>query len=635
VTNSESQSFSEHSPSFPGIRQRETLRLLPNWPERLIPLVLLGLTFAVYVQVINHGFITLDDSLYILNNPRVRAGWTPDSIKWAFSTFAAAYWHPLTWLCHITDVQIYGLWAGGHHLTSVLLHLANVLLLFLGLKRMTGAIWCSACVAAIFAWHPLNTESVVWIAERKGVLSTFFWLLTLLAYQRYTQNTTSWKRYGLLIAALALGLMAKPMTVTLPFVLLLLDYWPLKRLHWSREQGARGLIGSVLPLVREKVPLFALAALQSVVTFLAQRDIGNVRSLGDFPLSGRLANALISYLAYIGKMFWPRNLALFYPNRTFIPAWQIVVAGVLVAGITALVLIEARRRPYLFTGWFWYLGALVPVIGIVKTGEFSMADRYCYVSLIGLFIMIVWGLADLLSRLRYGGWLAGLLIVLVLPGLGWASWIQTGYWQDNLTLYQHTLSITSNNYVVHNNLGNELVRTGRLEEGIQQYQQALSIKPYSFETRNSLGLALAQAGRFDEAMKEYNQALRLRPDSVKVYSNLGLTYAKQGNLAAAVASLQHAQALEPDSAEVHLNLGIVLMQSGKLNEAKAQLSEAVRLRPESPEAHNALGFALASQGQIVEAISEYTTALKLDPGYVAAQENLKNAQAETGKSESR
>jgi len=599
-----------------------------GWPQFFIPVVLIVATVAIYIQVINHDFISLDDGFYVLNNPEVKTGLTRQSIAWAFSTFAG-YWHPLTWLSHMADCQIYGLKSGGPHFTNLLLHLANVLLLFIVLKRMTGAVWQSACVTALFAWHPLNVESVAWIAERKGVLSTLFLLLTLLAYEHYTRNTSSWKRYVLVIVALALGLMAKPMLVTLPFALLLLDYWPLKRICWNRAQGA-DVAGSVFRLIGEKLPLFILVAVQSLLTFLGERDVGNVTSLSESSLSFRFANVLASYFTYVGKMFWPRELAVFYPNRTFIPGWQIATAGVLLMSITALALISIRRCPYLFTGWFWYLGVLLPVIGIVKIGEFSMADRYSYVSLIGLFVMVVWALSDLLTRRRYRKATIFLLMVIVFPTLGLASWFQTGYWQDNLRLYQHTLGITSDNYVINHNLGNELVRRGRLEEGIQHYCEALRIKPRSFETHNSLGLALAQQGRLDEAIHEYEQALRLQPDSVRVYSNLGLAFAQQGTLDAAIASLNRALSLDPSSAEVRLNLGIILIRSNRLGEATAHLSKATELSPQSAEAHNALGFALTSQGKTQEAISEYGTALKLKPGYVTAQDNLEKAQCQNG-----
>ncbi len=616
---------------MPEVKTDPTSRLFGSgkrWPEFFIPAVLIVVTLAIYIQVINHDFISLDDGFYVLNNPEVRTGLTRQSIAWAFSTFAG-YWHPLTWLSHMADCQIYGLRSGGPHFTNLLLHLANVLLLFIVLKRMTGAVWQSACVAALFAWHPLNVESVAWIAERKGVLSTLFLLLTLLAYEHYTRNTSSWKRYLLVIVALALGLMSKPMLVTLPFTLLLLDYWPLKRIRWHRAQDAN-LAGSIFRLIGEKLPLFILVVVQSVLTFLGERDVGNITSLSESSLSFRFANVMASYYTYVGKMFWPRELAVFYPNRTFIPGWKIATAVVLLMSITALVLISIRRCPYLFTGWFWYLGVLLPVIGIVKIGEFSMADRYSYVSLIGLFVMVVWAVSGLLTRQRYRRATIVLLMVIVFPTLGLASWFQTGYWQDNLTLYEYTLAITSDNYVIHHNLGNELVRRGRLEEGIQHYCEALRIKPNSFETHNSLGLALAQQGRLHDSIPEYENALLLRPDSVKVYSNLGLAFAQLGNLDAAIVSLNRALSLDPSSAEVRLNLGIILIRSNRLGEATAHLSKATELSPESAEAHNALGFALTSQGETQEAISEYGTALRLNPGYVTAQENLERAQFQNG-----
>lgn len=597
--------------------------------EILICLVLALVIDAIYWQVGSHKFINLDDDVYVYNNPAVLAGLTAEGFKWALTAFQSANWHPLTWLSHMLDVQLFGLNAGRHLYTNLAFHILNTLLLFLALRRMTGAIWRSALVAALFAVHPLHVESVAWVSERKDVLSTFFWLLTLWAYARYTEQTASWGRYLLVILSLALGLMAKPMLVTLPFVLLLLDYWPLNRLRWEPAEGFKALW--VKALVREKLPLFALVVASSVVTYFAQQYGGAVKSLTRFPLSLRLSNVAVSYVSYIGKMLWPGKLAVYYPYERTLHPVKAIGAALLLLSITALVIYAARRRGYLLTGWLWYLGTLVPVIGFVQVGEQALADRYTYVPLIGLFIIIVWGVADALekSRWRQGAtaFAAGILVVLSV-----LAWQQVGRWQDSVTLYEHTLSVTANNYVIQTNLGHVLssdelyVNAGRRPEGIEHLREALRIEPYFFEAHNSLGAALQGEQKFDEALKHFEVASRLQPDVAKVHSNLGAAYGALGKLDEAAAQLYEAQRLDPDYADAYLNLGIVLLGQGKNEEAVKQLAAAVRLQPDNAESHNAYGIALREAGQLAEAIKQFKIALTLNPNHPKAQINLRNAQ---------
>ncbi len=456
--------------------------------ELIVCLLLLSVTLAVYWQIGDHQFTNYDDTLYVTDNPHVKPGLAGGSVIWAFTATEEANWHPLTWLSHMVDCQLFGLRPRGHFLTSLFLHLANVLLLFAVLKRMTGALWRSAFVSALFALHPLHVESVAWVAERKDVLSTLFWLLTMLAYARYVERPTR-ARYVLTLVAFTLGLMAKPMLVTLPFVLLLLDYWPLDRMAYGgkgddppkRTRKRTHSCEQRLPLSRlvwEKIPFFALAAISSVVTFSFQQRAGAMADMEIFPLSSRIANALVSYLRYMGKIIWPSDLAVLYPHPgTSLPLWWGAAAGLALLGLSILVVLVIRRRPYLAVGWLWYVGTLVPVIGLVQVGVQAYADRYTYVPLIGLFIMIAWGVPDLVGRWAQTRTVLAVLAATALAALTACTWIQLGYWKDSVSLFTHTLQVTTKNYVAHNNLGNALADRGEVEAAISQYTEALRIKP--------------------------------------------------------------------------------------------------------------------------------------------------------------
>jgi protein O-mannosyl-transferase len=539
--------------------------------ELLIAFGLIAVTLIVYAQVMSHQFITLDDNRYIRDNPIVNHGLTLTGVAWAFTTFHATNWHPLTWLSHMLDSQIFGLNAGGHLLVNALIHASNTLLLFLFLRRVTGAKWRSAIVAALFALHPLHVESVAWAAERKDTLATFFGLLSLVAYARYVE-TTSWKRYAFVAVTLALGLMAKPMLVTWPFVLLLLDYWPLRRCQWQRAAGTEGFVRALVPLVREKLPLFCLVAASMVITFIAQLHGGAVRTLVDVSVSLRLSNAVVSYAKYLFLTVWPSDLAVYYPfPRTGVPVWQLACSIVLLAIITALALRQANKRPYLLMGWLWFVGTLVPVIGLVQVGSAAMADRYYYVPSIGLFVAIVFGLSDLARAFRIDRVAMGALTVAALSILACLTAVQIGRWRNSATLFQYTLSVTPDNRAIE-----------RVME-------------------NYLGTVSGESGRYDEAAAHFAKALRIEPDFF--------------------------EALISD-ADIRSNLGLLLARQGRAAEAVEQLNEVLRLNPNSAEAHNNLGVVLLRLGKAEESIPHFSTAIRLKPELAVARDNLKRAQTQ-------
>jgi len=583
-------------------------------------------TLALYGQVIGHQFISLDDPLYIRDNRMVASGVTLRGIAWAFTTFHATNWHPLTWLSHMLDSQIFGLSAGGHLLVNALIHVSNTLLLFFFLRQVTGANWRSAMVAALFAVHPLHVESVAWAAERKDTLATFFGLLCLFAYARYAE-AASWKRYALVALWLGLGLMAKPMLVTWPFVLLLLDYWPLHRLRWQPVDGFGRFVKAWLPLIREKLPLFCLVAASGVVTYVAQARGGAVRGLVDAPISLRLANAVVSYAKYLCLTLWPKDLAVFYPFPfAGVPGWQIAVALVLLTAITAIALRQAGKRAYLITGWLWFMGTLIPVIGLVQVGGQAMADRYHYIPSIGLFVAVVFGLADLAKAWRVSRVVISLVSATVLLVFACLTEIQLNLWRDSVTLFERTLAVTTDNSVIHYNLGHILGEQGKYDEAVPHFAEALRIKPDFFYALINMGLALAGQGKVNEAVDFYNRALKIEPNSSRAHLLLGLTWANQEKKADALREFYRALESDPNDPDVRISLGRMLAEQGKLRDAGEQLNEALRLNPASAEAHNNLGLVLLASGQAEESLSHFAAALRLKPEFAAARDNLRRAQ---------
>ena len=580
---------------------------------------LLLAVFLVFGQTVGHEFINYDDDQYVYENPQVTGGLTARGVSWAFTTDYANNWHPLTWISHMLDCQIYGLQAGGHHLTNVLLHAAAVILLFLVLWRMTGFLWRSAIVAAVFAIHPLRAESVAWVVERKDVLSGLFFMLTLWAYVGYARRPFSLVRYLTVAVLFALGLMAKPMLVTLPFVLLLLDYWPLGRVGLPQAEDKS--FSFPRRVVVEKLPLMALTAASCAATFIAQSKA--VANLDAIPISLRIANALVSYVAYIRELFYPMGLAVFYPYPgDGLPIWQVAASTLTLTGISIAALAWRRRFPYLFVGWFWYVGMLVPVIGLVQVGSHSMADRYTYLPQIGLCMAVTWGVAQVTASWRYRRWACGIasaLAVLVLMGFAWR---QTSYWQDSETLWTRALACTTHNDIAHNNLGNTLADRGQIDEAIAHYQKALEIKPGYVEAHNNFGMALARCGQVDTAIAHYQMALEIMPGSAEVHNNLGNALAGRGQVDAAIVHFQKALEIKPDYVEAYNNLGNALLSRGQVDAAIAHFGKALEIKPDYAKGYNNLGIALARRGQIDEAIAHFRKALEIKPDYAAARNNL-------------
>jgi len=581
--------------------------LLKIQPIVFLSVLLCGTIIAVYWPLKNNGFINFDDNLYVADNETVKRGLTPEGIKWAFRFNDKGYWQPLAWLSHMLDCELYGLNPAGHHLTNLMIHLANTLLLFWLLSRATGCVCKSACVAALFALHPLNVESVAWLAERKNVLSTFFWLLTIYIYTYYVRKHNIQWYLGMVIC-FVLGLMTKPMAVTLPFLMLLLDFWPLARIQIKRLNSPGALIkekeGSLqLRKVRwpivvlEKIPFLILSTFSVVLSILSLQHMDIMVSGSIAPLNLRIANALVSYVSYINKMIWPRDLAIFYPYPKLLPTGQILGSVLCLLAISILCIAVIKRRPYLSVGWFWYVGTLVPVIGIVQTGVWpAMADRWAYVPLMGLFIIIVWGFSDIFRRSRYNKLVLVVLYSAILMGFANSTHIQLRHWVGSIPLFQHALQITGDNEIAYYSIGNELVQEGRLAKGMDFYRSALRLKPGFSQVHNNLGVALARTGNLDEAVDHFQIALQIKPNY----------------------------------AEAHNNLGVALRSRGQLPEAGQHYAEALRLDPAYAEAFNNFGLLLMQQGKIEEALSYFKKALEKKPDFVNAQENFKKASLYSG-----
>jgi protein O-mannosyl-transferase len=677
-----------------------------------IGVLLAGGCVALFARACWNDFVNYDDPAYVTKNANVRAGLTGKSILWALTTNEQSNWHPLTWLSLEIDSQLFGLRAWGFHLTNLLLHTANTVLLFAVFRRMTGALFRSALVAVFFGLHPLHVESVAWAAERKDVLSTFFWLLTMAAYARYVARPGA-TPYLAMIVLFALGLTAKPMLVTLPFVLLLVDYWPLGRLrletpHPNPVPPARGrgaAKGSPLPsgekgggegprsdsplpsgergrgegspaggptaaaLVLEKAPLFLLTVLSSIVTFWAQQSGGAVSTLNAVPLWLRLETAVVGYAGYLFKMIWPTCLAPFYPlPADHFPTWQVAAAIILLSGVTGLALALRRRSPYLIVGWCWYLGTLIPVIGLVQVGLQASADRYTYVPLIGIFVAIVWAAADIVAYLHVPASVAAYAAGLTLGAGAVLTEVQLGHWRDTPTLWNHTIAVVPDSYVAYNNLGyyfageddegslaqakeyfeaslrlspnfadarnnlgHSLAREGRLQEAIKFYTEALALNPRVAQVHNNLGLALARLGRLDEAADHFRQAFAIRPDYSMAHNNLGKLLAQRGQIREAQSELEEALRLNPENADAHANLGVLLQRVGDAQGAFDRFQTAIRLEPKNADAHNNLGMLFASQGKRDMAFDQFTEAVQLNPRLASAHYNLGVALAEQGK----
>ncbi len=573
-------------------------------PSRQVRIVVgLGLalaTAAAYAGVLDAAFIGLDDPVYVTDNDHVRAGLTLDGLRWAFSTGTASNWHPLTWISHMLDAQLFGLRAWGHHATSAVIHVASSVILLFALDRMTRAFWASAFVAALFALHPLHVESVAWVSERKDVLSTLFLMLVLLAYPRYVERPSP-GRYLVVLLLFALGLMCKPMLVTLPFVLLLLDYWPLRRLER----------GTASRLVREKIPFFVLAAGASLATYLVQERSGAVTPGGAFPLSVRTSNAFASTWRYLATTFWPVDLSASYPHSKRVEYLAAFLGVALVLSVAAVAWRARVRKPYLLVGWLWYLGMLVPVIGIVQVGVQSRADRYTYVPLVGGFLMLAFGARDLLARSRSPatGWVAGALLL----ALGLATRKQVDIWRDGRTLFEHAIAVTGPNALAQACLGNALLKQGDLDGGILHLTEALRISPDSPDTQNSLGTALGSKGRFEEALPHFRASLRIQPGSAMVHYNLGLALLNLGRADEAIKEFEAALEIEPVLFSARRRLGLVMGAKGKFPEALEQFQQALAIRPTDSEMLRNVARTQTLLGQVEEGVRSYERALRVDP----------------------
>jgi tetratricopeptide (TPR) repeat protein len=592
--------------------------------KKPLPLLLVGAALvaaivAVYGQMRGHDAIRYDDLDYVTNNYVVQAGLTAEGLEWAFTTNTLSNWHPLTWLSHMLDCELFGMDMGMHHLTSLVLHAISAVLLLLLLHQWTGALWRPALVAALFALHPLNVESVAWIAERKNVLSTMFWFLTTMSYVAWVRDRKA-SRYALTLVLFALGLMSKPMLVTLPCTLLLLDDWPLGRM--PSKAAFRSLFV-------EKLPFFALAMASSVVTYVVQHEVA-VAALESVPLLSRVGNAVISYGAYLGDAVWPRHLALLYPLRPV--AWIAVLgAGLVLSTITWAVIKARTLHPYLLVGWLWYLGTLVPVIGIVQVGSQRMADRYVYIPLVGVFVMIAWGLGALVSHRPQTKNTVAAFSGIALLALAAVTHRQTALWRDSVTVFEHTLAVTGDNPIMQNELGIALGRVGRHQEAIAHLTESQRLMPDSDQVLTNLGEAYASLNRLEEATAHYREALAKKPDSFAAHTALGFALARLRRTDEAMAHYQEALRLNPEYSEVHLGLASLYESQKRNREAIEHYRETLRLKPSSIEARTNLGALLATGREFAEAIEHFRVVLRMDPTRLAARNNLGYALDAQGK----
>jgi protein O-mannosyl-transferase len=625
----------------------------------LVALCLVAVIIVVYGKTRNFDFVGYDDELYVTHNQYVQKGISLKGVKWAFTTFHTANWHPLTWLSHMLDCELYGLKPAGHHWTNVEFHIANAILLLFILFRMTGALWQSALVAALFALHPLHVESVAWVAERKDVLSTFFGFLSIAAYYRYAK-TSSVKYYLWVVVFISLGLMAKPMLVTLPFVFLLLDFWPLDRFQYQfrfePEKTIIEVIRKVRPIILEKLPLFIPVAISCVITFFAQKSQGAVKALWALPMKYRIENALVSYVKYVLKTIWPHKLAVFYPHPgNTLPLWQIAGGALLIAAACYGAIRLAKEFPYILVGLFWYLGTLVPVIGLVQVGDQGMADRYTYIPLIGIFIIVSWGVPDLfkklgdrksavgnrrseilsgagntLDKIRFKEIFLGFSAGIILVALSWNTFFQLNFWKNGITMFEHAISVTNHNYQAENNLGTAYGRID-LDKAIYHYKAALKINPGYATALYNLGTVCENKGRMDEAIGYYLKALKVKPKYFDALNNIGMVFYHQGKYNKAVLYFKKALKTNPKKTNARLNLANVLFLQSKPDEAVSEYQKILQTDSKNAAAHYDLGYVLSSQNKLDEAVHHYNETLKIDPKYSKAHYGLANILMRQGK----
>ena len=618
----------------------------------LIIILLILTSLIAFGRIIGNDFINFDDNVYITENNHIKAGLNSETIKWAFSAVVSSNWHPLTLLSHALDWSLFGSNAGGHHLVSLLWHIGSAILLFLFLNKTTGSLWPSAFVAALSALHPLRVESVAWASERKDVLSMFLGLSVLYAYALYVEKPKHFK-YFLCLILFALSLMSKPMLVTLPFVLLLLDYWPLGRWQTAlqeqlppvandgalakkkgKQRGADSTREKIvaLPLksrakiirslLWEKLPFIFLALVSCIVTIWAQNNGGAVASLDQLPLIDRMLNAIVSYVQYLMKIFWPVNLAIFYPYRQFLPSWQVFGAASIILSISVAVIYAIKKAPFLFVGWFWYLGTLVPVIGLMQVGKQSIADRYTYFPSIGIAIMLVWSIGYLLPQEKLRKIILIPIAIIILSVLTILTWQQCGYWKNSITLYNNVLQATEDNFLAHNNLGIALSAEGENDDAIAHYRVAIDINPSYVDAHYNLGVALAAHGKNEEAMVHYLTAIKINPAYQEAHSNLGIVLAAQGRNEEAIAHYLAAIRINPNYDDAYYNLANLLMKQGKIEEAVDSYRKVIKINPDHFEAHCNLADTFVKQNKIDQAIEHFREAVRINPSSFASLNNL-------------
>ena len=621
--------------------------------------VLTALVIFIYAQTVGFGFINFDDNQYVYENPFVINGLNWIGLKWAFTQFHSANWHPVTWLSHQFDATLFGLNAGAHHATNVVFHLINSILAFVIFHKYTNCFWKSAIIAALFAVHPMHVESVAWISERKDLLSTMFWFLTMWTYFLYVQNGKDRNYYLLTVLFFILGLMSKPMLVTLPFVLLLLDYWPLKRFDSLKDLKS--------PVV-EKIPFFALSAISSYITILAQKSGGAIQTLEFLPFQTRFLNALTAYSNYIISLFYPVNLSVWYPYNENFSDWQIVFSVILLIAMTAFCIWQLKERKYLIVGWLWFLGTLVPVIGLIQVGAQPMADRYTYIPFFGLFIMLVWGLSDLFRHLNLNRTTIMVFAAIVVAIFSFLAFRQAALWKNDETLYAHSLSVTKDNYLILQNYCHFLILKNRLDEAEPLCRQSINVKPTYAEAINTLGIIQFKRGQYAEAAESFRKTLELKPGYREIYFNHSNALALSGKPAEAEAELKKAinfvspnenpqiwieslnnlgyaygQAekfenaaenyarilqIAPERADIRSNFALMLYQTKQFDEAQKQIEYSIRQNPDLPESYNNYGLILLEKNEKSKASEQFETALKLKPDFQQAKENLKKAKGE-------
>jgi len=559
------------------------INVSPQKQNLIVYVFLTVVTLAVFWQMTGYNFINFDDDVYVTMNSHVQSGMTLNGIRWAFCSTDAEFWHPLTWLSLMLDNQLYGLNAGGYHLTNLILHILNTLLLFWLFNRMTGSIWKSAFVAALFALHPLHVESVAWIAKRKDVLSAFFWMVTLCLYVYYTEKPVI-RRYLLVLFSFILALMSKPMVVTLPIIMILLDYWPLRRFESKRENW-------FFWQLKEKIPFFILSVVCSIITFY----VHNNPSEKGIPLSSRITNAPVSFVTYLEKTFWPHDLAVFYPFPDQIPFWQILGATLLIIIVSIAVIVMVKRFPYLFVGWLWYAITLLPVIGIIQVNAQAMSDHYTYLPIIGIAIMLAWGIPllfpreDIRKKILFPGAIAALAILSIL------TWQQGHYWKNSIELFSHALLVTKDKVLVYNNRGIAYAQIGQYQPAIEDFTQAIRLKPNDAKSYSNRGITYAQIGQYQQAIEDFTQAIRLKPYYAEAYSSRGTVYAQAGQYQSAIEDFNQAIRLKPYYAEAYYNRGIAYAKLGRHQRAIEDYNCAIRMKPNDAEAYNNRGIAYFMQ----------------------------------------